>query len=128
MKHKKLSQTEIEQERVQNEQEVRLRSIADSEERRNEKQVRAQQSFHHHDALKVKKPVPKSSKEVKGTVKSTSSWSNDQFGKIYEPVSATELRRQHQVWLCVALIYVPWPGERTEKAAAEPFARMGQDC
>ena len=30
-------------------------------------------------------------------VKSSASWTNEEFGKIYEPVSATELRRQHQV-------------------------------
>ena len=39
MKHKKLSQSEMEQERVLNEQEVRLRSIADSEQRKHERQV-----------------------------------------------------------------------------------------
>ena len=39
MKHKKLSQSEIEHERVLNEQEIRLRSIADSEHRRQERQV-----------------------------------------------------------------------------------------
>ena len=39
MKHKKLSQSEMEHERVLNEQEIRLRSIADSEHRRQERQV-----------------------------------------------------------------------------------------
>ena len=39
MKHKKLSQSEIEHERVLNEQEIRLRSIADSELRRQDRQV-----------------------------------------------------------------------------------------
>jgi hypothetical protein len=83
VKHKKLSPSEMEQERVQAEQELRLRSLADSEERRHERQV--------------KRAAPKSSKEAKGTTKSTKSWNNEEFGKVYEPVSATELRRQHQV-------------------------------
>ena len=39
VKHKKLSQSEMEHERVLNEQEVRLRSIADSEHRKHERQV-----------------------------------------------------------------------------------------
>lgn len=45
----------------------------------------------------IKKPVSKHSKDVKGTINSTRSWSNEEFGKVYEPVSAMELRRQHQV-------------------------------
>ena len=69
-------------------------------------------------SFKVKKPGSRNSKEGKGTVsfckitrhpvlqncnfkplqvKSSASWTNEEFGKIYEPVSATELRRQHQV-------------------------------
>ena len=39
MKHKKLSQSEMEHERVLNEQEVRLRSMADSEHKKHDRQV-----------------------------------------------------------------------------------------
>ena len=100
MKHKKLSQSEIEQERKLNEQEMRLRSIADSEQRRLEKPV-SRQHPSPRDMMptppQVKKPVPRSSKEAKGTGRSTKSWTNEEFGKVYEPVSATELRKQRQV-------------------------------
>lgn len=83
VKHKKLSQTEIERERILSEREIRLRSFADSEERKHERHV--------------KKPMSRSSKDSRGTVKSTKSWTNEEFGKLYEPVSATELKKQHQV-------------------------------
>ena len=39
MKHKKLSQLEMEQERVLNEKEVKLRSITDAEQRKHDRQV-----------------------------------------------------------------------------------------
>jgi len=84
VKHTKLSQVEIEKERISNEQEIRLRSQTSETEKRKEKII--------------KKPsTPVNIKDTKGTAKSTKSWTNDEFAMIYEPVSAEELRKQSQV-------------------------------
>ena len=61
MKHKKLSQSEMEHERVLNEQEIRLRSIADSEHRRQERQVRevcGKSKWKFKMAFAIRRPTP----------------------------------------------------------------------
>eukprot|EP00090_Calanus_glacialis_P002241 TRINITY_DN11678_c0_g1_i2.p1 TRINITY_DN11678_c0_g1~~TRINITY_DN11678_c0_g1_i2.p1 ORF type:complete len:1609 (-),score=359.19 TRINITY_DN11678_c0_g1_i2:210-4781(-) len=84
VKHTKLSQVEIEKERLLNEQEITLRSQASDTEKKKEKTM--------------KKPAqPINIKDSKGTAKSTKSWTNDEFAMIYEPVSAEELKKQRQV-------------------------------
>ena len=84
VKHTKLTQVEIEKERVLDEQETRQRSQPSEPDRKKEKAT--------------KKPIPVlNAKDVKDTVKSTKSWTNDEFAMIYEPVSAEELKKQRQV-------------------------------
>ena len=75
IKQRKLTEEEIEIERRQ-EKEENIRRSSVTERPAREKNVRGK------------------SKEVKGSVKSQGSWTNEEFAKLYEPISADDVRRQ----------------------------------
>ena len=77
IRQRKLTEEEIERERCQ-EKEENIRRLSTSE-----KPSR--------DIKRLK------SKEVKGSVKSRGSWTNEEFAKLYEPVSADDLKMKKQV-------------------------------
>ena len=78
IKQRKLTDEEIEIERRQ-EKEDNIRRSSINERPSREKILRGK------------------SREVKGSVKSQGSWTNDEFAKLYEPVSADDLKRQKQM-------------------------------
>ena len=78
IKQRKLTEEEIEIERRQEKEEnIRRSSVT-------ERQVR-------------EKNTRGKSKEVKGSVKSQGSWTNEEFAQMYEPISADDVRRQAQI-------------------------------
>ena len=78
IKQRKLTEEEIEIERRQEKEEnIRRSSVT-------ERQVR-------------EKNTRGKSKEVKGSVKSQGSWTNEEFAQMYEPISADDVRRQAQM-------------------------------
>lgn len=78
IKQRKLTEEEIEIERRQ-EKEDNIRRSSVNERPSREKNTRGK------------------SKDVKGSMKSQSSWTNEEFAKLYEPVSADDLKKQKQM-------------------------------
>ena len=76
IKQRKLTDEEIERERCQ-EKEENIRRMSTSEKTSRER-----------------KPKPK---DVRGSVKSQGSWTNEEFAKLYEPVSADDLKKKKQM-------------------------------
>ena len=78
---------------------IKQRKLTEEEieiERRQEKEENIRRSSVHERPVREKNPRGKS-KEVKGSVKSQGSWTNEEFAKLYEPISADDVKRQKQM-------------------------------
>ena len=78
---------------------IKQRKLTEEEieiERRQEKEENIRRSSVHERPVREKNSRAKS-KEVKGSVKSQGSWTNEEFAKLYEPISADDVKRQQQM-------------------------------